>query len=133
MSSKVKMSKNPIAEYDPTEDNELGDIWSNFCFTVYLAMDKRFPESFIKVVRLDSERSDEYLYFDRSDGTIGAVQETFRDLYAGIYESHIKVYSVQNRPGLVVYLTDHDHPVNGMEFLLLPCAERTYNKFTGTL
>ena len=121
------IGKRVIVSYDPYDyEDECDSLiqWENFEFLVNGVLHKKNPDGYYKIEarNMGWNRRSGYKYaeINRASDLVNAL---------GIAESMIEVRRYHNK-GLFIRAKNHDNPVNGDEYYLIPVAESTYRRAT---
>ncbi len=129
---KLRVSKNVVAEYDSDLNDEID--WYDFKYELGHQLKFKFPDRYIRIQSSVTSPISHVtsvrnvcmklgLAKDAPEYAYNLLSVLFNDI------GHLRVYSVQNRPGLVIRHTHHDNPVNGDEYVITSCAESTYDRW----
>ena len=120
------IGKTLLIHYDPQETDEDGEdiseiLLDNFEWEFNHLVQKKNPDGYFKIVgkNLGWDRREGYKYAE-----ISCARELFNAI-STLAESTISIYRYHNK-GLFIRATNHDNPVNGDQYYLVPVAYSTY-------
>ena len=121
------IGKRVIVRYDPCDCIDEDDTWvewENFKLVLDGILHQKNPDGYYRVEakNLGWNRRSGYKYaeINRASDLVNAL---------GIADSTIEVRRYHNK-GLFIRAKNHDNPVNGDEYYLIPVAESTYRRAT---